>query len=364
VLGGILGRRGLQATAADSGWVEGGVSLGSNESAALKPPRVLLAWDVPTDSLSAGWARYALERRFQQPVTIVRFASLPRVDLRRFDVIVLPSGDYADSHAEAAGRIKDWVRAGGTLVTLGDASRWAVREKVGLLDTTALLRDGRPDLEPAEKDEGKKDAKPPDEARPFDLEQALRPDREAPESTPGALVRVSLDADHWLSAGSDGEVQAVVEGRRVFTPMKLDKGTNEPHPRRLVAGGHAWDEARSLLAQRAFLMEQPLGAGHVVAFAEDPNYRALSEATELLFRTRCCRPRSEDRTRTPARGKRAALKPHRSQPCRARRLDQDAGLRGGGAPVRRQLPRLHRPLRDRGGGRPDPEGLRSPRASA
>jgi hypothetical protein len=30
-------------------------------------------------------------------------------------------------------------------------------------------------------------------------------------------------------------------------------------------------------------MEEPLGAGHVVAFAEDPNYRAFSEATELLF---------------------------------------------------------------------------------
>jgi hypothetical protein len=285
-LGGILGRRGLQAVAADSGWVEEGVSLGSNESAALRPPRVLLAWDEPTDSLSAGWARYVLERRFEQPVTIVRFGSLSRVDLRRFDVIVLPSGDYGDTQAESAGRIKEWVRAGGTLVTIGDASRWAVREKVGLLDTTSELRDGRPDVEPAEKDDKKKEPKPPAETKPFDLEQALRPDREAPEATPGALVRVSLDRDHWLSAGSDGEIQAVVEGRRVFTPMKLDKGTNAglyAPADRLVASGHAWDEARSLLAQKAFLMEEPLGAGHVVAFAEDPNYRAFSEATELLF---------------------------------------------------------------------------------
>jgi hypothetical protein len=52
---------------------------------------------------------------------------------------------------------------------------------------------------------------------------------------------------------------------------------------RLVASGHAWDEARSLLAQKAFLMEQPLGSGHVVAFAEDPGYRAFAEATELLL---------------------------------------------------------------------------------
>ena len=37
------------------------------------------------------------------------------------------------------------------------------------------------------------------------------------------------------------------------------------------------------LAQKAFLMHQPLGRGHVVAFAEDPNYRAYAEATQLLF---------------------------------------------------------------------------------
>ena len=34
---------------------------------------------------------------------------------------------------------------GGTLVTLADATRWAVGSGVGLLDTNALLKDGRPD---------------------------------------------------------------------------------------------------------------------------------------------------------------------------------------------------------------------------
>jgi hypothetical protein len=30
-------------------------------------------------------------------------------------------------------------------------------------------------------------------------------------------------------------------------------------------------------------MHQPLGRGHVIGFAEDPNYRAFTAATELLF---------------------------------------------------------------------------------
>ena len=64
--------------AIDSTYVDDGISLGSNDVAPLKAPRVLLAWDTPTQTLSAGWTRYVLERRFGQPVTAVRTASLPR----------------------------------------------------------------------------------------------------------------------------------------------------------------------------------------------------------------------------------------------------------------------------------------------
>ena len=47
--------------------------------------------------------------------------------------------------------------------------------------------------------------------------------------------------------------------------------------------GLVWDDVRDLLAQKAFVMHQPMGKGHVVAFAEGPNYRGYAEATELLF---------------------------------------------------------------------------------
>jgi len=97
---------------------------------------------------------------------------------------------------------------------------------------------------------------------------------------------VSLYPYHWLTAGLDGEIQSVYEGARVFAPLKLDAGVNvgtyAPQDR-LVAAGLVWDEAQPLLAGRAFVMHQPTGRGHVIAFAEEPNYRAYAEATQLLF---------------------------------------------------------------------------------
>jgi hypothetical protein len=52
---------------------------------------------------------------------------------------------------------------------------------------------------------------------------------------------------------------------------------------RLVAGGLVWSDAQDLLSQKAYLIDQPLGQGRIIAFAEDPNYRAFTEATQLLF---------------------------------------------------------------------------------
>ena len=162
---------------------------------------------------------------------------------------------------------------------------------MGLLSTDTLLRDGSPEKDapeggaPAVGSGAKPDTKP-DTSKPYDFDKAIQPDREPPESLAGAMLRVTLYPYHWLTAGLDGDIQAVTEGSRVFAPLKLDAGVNVgvyAPADRLVAGGLVWKEAQPLLAERAFLMHQPLGRGHVIAFAEDPNYRAYAEATGLLF---------------------------------------------------------------------------------
>ncbi|MPZ16746.1 MAG: peptidase M14 [Luteitalea sp.] len=289
-LAAIVARHDAEAVPADSAYVEDGASLGSNEVVALKRPRVLLAWDRPTQSLSAGAARYVLEQRFGQAATAVRVSSLDRVELSRYDVLILPSGDYRTAITdETLKKVKYWVSAGGTLVTLGDASRWATRKAVGLLATTPELRDGRPATEPVEDENAgaaKQDEQRKAPSQPINLDEAIEPEREQPFEIPGTLTRVLLDQEHWLSAGTDGEIQAMVSGRRVFTPLKLDKGRNVGlYAKRdqLVVSGLMWPESQTLLANKAYLMHQPLGEGHVVGFAEEPNFRAFAEATELLF---------------------------------------------------------------------------------
>ena len=76
-------------------------------------------------------------------MTAVRVGSLGRADLatstssccRR---ATTPALSATRAAAEGLGA------AGGTLITIAEATRWATREGVNLLDTNALLKDGRP----------------------------------------------------------------------------------------------------------------------------------------------------------------------------------------------------------------------------
>ena len=278
-LGTIASRHGAEVIPIDDSYVREGVSLGSDRTRALREPRVLLLYDEPASAYSVGWARYVLERRYGQRTSVVRSSSLGRVILSEYDVIVFPSGNFGSVvGSSTVERLQAWMRDGGTLITMASSSQWAARDSVGLLNTTSERRGGRPAGEDPPEDDT------PDQ--PIDFLEAITPEDEAPEDTPGAILKVILDTDHWLSAGTDGEIGAVVQGTRIFSPIKLDEGRNVGRygdEEDLVLGGIVWDEAEAQLANKAYLIHQPVGRGQLIAFAEDPNYRAYAEATQLLF---------------------------------------------------------------------------------
>ena len=276
-LGQIASAHGAEVIPIDDSYVEEGASLGSNSVRALRPPRVLLVYDSPGQTNSVGFARYVLEQRYAQPTVAVRASSLGRANLADYDVIVFPSGNYSNAVSSGmVGELRNWMSNGGTMITMAASTAWAIRAE--LLSTTAERRGGRAvgDDPPS--------SETPDQ--PIEYLEEIVPEDEGPESVPGAILRTLLDTEHWLSSGTDGEIGVLVQGNRVFTPMTLDNGTNVGRYGdldNLVLSGIVWDEARPQLANKAFLMYESYGSGQIVAFAEDPNYRAYTEATELLF---------------------------------------------------------------------------------
>jgi hypothetical protein len=304
---------GAEVVAVDSSWVDEGVGFGSSEVRFLPAPRIAVAFDRPVDANSVGWLRYLLEQTYSYPVTAGRTRQLGRARLERFNVLVFPDGSDYDGELprEGAARIKAWVENGGTLITLGEATRWLTGKDVGLLASAREMRKkpgektgdkakAEPEAAAEKKPDGDKPAvdgvaaaggeaageKAEPGEEPFDYAKAIEPEKELPGRTPGAILRVRLDGEHWLAFGYGEATNVLMSSRNIYTPVKLDKGRNVAvyeTEDKLVVSGFTWEEKRRQLAQKAYLVHQPLGRGHVVAFAEDPNVRGFTDGQNLLL---------------------------------------------------------------------------------
>jgi hypothetical protein len=311
---------GAEVYATDTGWVDEGVNFGSNRVFAVPRANVALAWDRPTNTASAGAARFILERQFGYPVSVVRTDQLARGDLSQFQVIILPDvgggpggGDTYDTifGANGARRLNDWVQAGGTLIGLGSgAVAYLADPRTGLLAISQenVVREsapaaaaptggGRGGTAPAATATGTTApvAAPAAPAARVpgklltsdqDFDKAIQPDAELPDSLQGVLVRAKVDPEQWVTAGLPDTIYVMASGRAIFTPIKLDKGFNAAYfagPEQLLASGFMWEPNRKQLAYKPFVVVQRNGRGNVVGFTEDPNFRGYMDGLNMLF---------------------------------------------------------------------------------
>ncbi len=292
---------GVDVYSTDSSWVDDGPNFGSENVRFLPRPRIALAYNTPVSVNSAGWARYLIEQKYGYPVTTIRADQLRTADLSRYNVIILPDtiGGYTPQLSDGA-TLRDWVQKGGVLIGLAGATTWLADEKVNLLATKREKRDKgetKPEKKSqpeAVKEQTAKDPVPPKDQQKDQVkdqvkdpvEKAIEPADENPSQTPGAILRVKVDRTHWLGFGYGETTTVMVDSNRIYSLLKLDKGTNVaiylPEDKMFVSG-FMWDDPKKQLPNKAYLMHAASGRGHVIGFAEDPNYRAFMDGLNLMM---------------------------------------------------------------------------------
>lgn len=226
-------------------------------------PSIAMLAEDPIQGYSFGWNWYTLDQQFQIPTTVIRARSVANMPLHDFNVLVIPetqsSALAATIGRAGVERIRRWVQEGGTLVTIGAATEFA-------RDTSALgliaLRSWY------QTDSGR---------------------RATAINVPGAILRATLDPDYWLRAGYDGsELPMLVTSSRVY--LAPDGAPNSG--RRVVArfapgnplvSGVLWDEPKQRLPGAVAVYEQRVGNGRVIAFAEEPSFRAYHRGMNRMF---------------------------------------------------------------------------------
>ncbi len=283
----LIAEHGVDVYSTDTSWVEDGPNFGSSNVNYLPRPKVAIAYNTPVASGSVGWLRYMIEQQYGYPVTTIKTEQLRSSDLSRYNVLILPDtfGGYSQQLGDGA-NLRSWVQGGRTLIALAGATAWLADEKVNLLATKREKRD-KPDAKGEKKDsDSAKDQKDSKAQASDPVEKAIEPADEFPSSTPGAILRVKVDGRHWLGFGYGETTTVMMDSNRIFSLVKLDKGTNVavylPEDK-FFASGFMFDDARKQIPNKAYLMHARIGRGNVVGFAEDPNYRAFMDGLNVMF---------------------------------------------------------------------------------
>ncbi|MDP5132275.1 MAG: M14 family metallopeptidase [Paraglaciecola sp.] len=276
---------GAKVVGVDSSWVTDGPSFGSGYTVAMRAPNIAMAWDEPTSSLSAGNTRFVIERQFNYPVTAIRSNRLASADLSHYQVLVLPSGNYAQALGKAgAENIQAWVNQGGVLLTIGSATRFAAQADINLLD---VQRENLFKEEAAVKTEDKKSTVAGKLIKSkAELIKATENNDESPDYVAGILANVEVDQEHWLTAGVNPKLVAMVVGNSIYSPIKLASGKNLAwfaDEKNVLASGYLWPEVTQQLAYKPFLIHQPSGKGMVIAFTQEPTSRAYLDGLNVLL---------------------------------------------------------------------------------
>jgi len=262
----VATRYGIDVSLARTALSDSGLpALGSGDwTFNAKTASIALLGEDPISGLSFGWAWYTLDEQYQIPTTVLRTRSIASTPLDRFNVLVIPEAPsgalVAALGRPGVDRIRRWVQDGGTLVTIGSATEFARdTSALGLIALRSWYQTS---------DEGRR-------ATQF--------------SAPGAIFRAELDHSFWLRAGYTGaEIPMLVNSSRLYLPPDGPPNSSRRVVARYAAqnsliSGHAWDETKARIGGTVAVYEQIVGLGRVIAFAEDPNFRAFHRGMNRMF---------------------------------------------------------------------------------
>ncbi len=254
----------LKPVAVETGFMEKGADFGSSDVKIINHAlNVAMLTGEQTSSGGAGEVWHFFEKQLEYPITLLNAADLGRVNIKNYDVLVVPDGNYRTLGDKATtDKLKDFVRGGGKLIAIDNAvaimagADWGIKMK-------------------EDKSEDKSEY------------AALKKygDRETQgltNSIPGAIYKLDMDNSHPLAFGYPDYYFTLKQDATVFEFLK-DGWNVGVMKKDAYVTGFAGSKLKPKLKDGVVFGSQDMGGGAVVFFTEDPLFRNFWENGKLLF---------------------------------------------------------------------------------
>ncbi len=256
----------IQPVVVSSGFVEKGSDFGSYDVRAITKPKVALLTgeQVSTNDAGENWCFFDQELNY--PISLINAASINNLNLKAYDVIIMPDGYYKILKDKSAiEKIKDFVSDGGRLIAIqGAVNILAEQGDFGIKNKT-------------DKDEDT------DSSKYADLKKYGNREREdLPNNIPGAIYKVEMDNTHPLAYGYSSQYFTLKQDANIYEFMKDGWNVGVLKKDNYVTGFTGF-KVKNKLKDGTLFGVYEMGKGSVVYLSDNPIFRLFWENGKLLL---------------------------------------------------------------------------------
>ncbi|SFP93120.1 M14 family zinc carboxypeptidase [Hymenobacter arizonensis] len=261
-------------TSVGTGFSLSGIDLGSNNVRTVPETKAAILVGQGTNASEVGEAWFVTSQQLGLPLSRIEVGNFGRASLGRYTSIVLVGGNYASLDKAAVDKLRRWVQEGGTLITLKNASEWAVKQGIvkeklltpanaGWADTTATAK-GKP-------------------AAPRRADFVAQ-EQEGTRAIAGSIYLADIDITNPIGFGlTSRRLYVFRNGTTFLKPSRNPYATVVQYNAKPLVSGYVSQANLRQISNSAAVVVSKAGAGRVVLFADDPNFRHYWHGTSRLF---------------------------------------------------------------------------------
>jgi hypothetical protein len=252
---------GIDFFALTTGLSPAGIDLGSGSFENLSKPNILLFVGGSTTSLDVGEIWHLFDQRYHIPVTIAGTENLGRMDLGKYNTVIL-AGRFQEWGTADADKLRNWTTEGGTLIACESATEWAARNKLSNVTF--------------------KKAVEPDTTR---YKSYVESEKERNLNViSGAIFKANLDRTHPLCYGYTGNELAIFKSG-TLAANSLNKKYTEPvfYTESPFLSGWVSEGNLGRIKNAPVVSVQSIGRGHLISYYDNMNFRGTWLGTAKLF---------------------------------------------------------------------------------
>lgn len=258
LLNNIQRETGVKFTGVSSG-LSTGIDLGSRQFRAVTAPKIALLIGDGINPYDAGEIWHLLDQHYDIMLTKIDLNDINRKDLSKYNTIIVPA-TYGSPENEVVDQLKEWTRAGGTLIGYRSSLTWMSSSKLLPLNFKSI------------------------ENPAVNVSFEQRSDFYGAQNIGGAIFETKLDRSHPIAFGFKDDQLPMFRNTELFVEPDASsfknpiQYTNDP-----LMSGYISDKNLEVLKNTVPFQHHNYGRGDVIGFTDNTQFRAFWYGTNKLL---------------------------------------------------------------------------------